>query len=847
MGIKIGKIIIGIIVVFITILEIGVVLCSMSGLSKTSESSLTIWAEGNTIKIKSDDPVKPISSDGVVVKACRNEYEPFQLIITAGNEKLKNVSVEISDLVDGYGNKIRKENITMFRVWYIKCYHRSNGLGDAGEWPDGLIPFVNPYTPSEMIGIPFDVFPGKNQPIWVKIYVPKNTEPGIYTATISINADNENTQKIPLTLQVWNFTLPDETHIKAVYSIEQGLSLHQYFNAEYNSIEHNKLREKYYDLLADNRLSPGIIYYKTPEYREVDGNVQLDFSESDVLYSHLLDEKHVSAFGIPLPWDDWNECYIFEGHPETTDFSDYEFTNKVKQYFSILYDHFEEKGWIDKHYVYVWDETEWVSDEPFHNAKEGYERVINWSNLIHAANSNLKFLIMDFPIPVSPYWPDLGDYADIWDPYMDTVDIYPEVIRELQSLGKEIWTATNNYADFIDYKATMHRSIAWFAYKYDIKGLDQWDTTYWWSYTEDKIINPWQDDPITYGGNGGGAMIYPGKDIGINGPLPTIRLELNRESVEDYEYLYLLEQLGGKEYAKNITTNILPYEIFSSETSAETFYNAREALAEEIINLQEQQKSNLGTISGRVTNVNRQPIIGAFVSTGISGAITDNQGKYSLTVPAGKKMVTVTTPTRKSCMYPSYYERYNSSSQSIKVNAGEKIENIDFNLVKMQKNSTLISSFEDDIANWTVIDPVSVKQSTENVTNGTYSYKVIFDDARETDMYVEFIVGEGSTFEALEFDIYNAENEFTSLYLYMGENWEYEKYLNLPPKTAVHISIPLWEIEAKINIQGETILGFCADNIEYSDDGSQMPLGKKTLYFDNIRLIGEGNIILMEY
>jgi hypothetical protein len=49
----------------------------MSGLSKTLESSLTIWAEGNTIKIKSDDPVKPISSDGVVVKARRNEYEPF--------------------------------------------------------------------------------------------------------------------------------------------------------------------------------------------------------------------------------------------------------------------------------------------------------------------------------------------------------------------------------------------------------------------------------------------------------------------------------------------------------------------------------------------------------------------------------------------------------------------------------------------------------------------------------------------------------------------------------------------------------------------------------------------------
>jgi hypothetical protein len=35
------------------------------------------------------------------------------LIITASNGKLKNVSVEISDLVDGYGNKIGKENITI--------------------------------------------------------------------------------------------------------------------------------------------------------------------------------------------------------------------------------------------------------------------------------------------------------------------------------------------------------------------------------------------------------------------------------------------------------------------------------------------------------------------------------------------------------------------------------------------------------------------------------------------------------------------------------------------------------------------------------------------------------------
>jgi hypothetical protein len=47
-------------------------------------------------------------------------------------------------------------------------------------------------------------------------------------------------------------------------------------------------------------------------------------------------------------------------------------------------------------------------------------------------------------------------------------------------------------------------------------------------------------------------------------------------------------------------------------------------------------------------------------------------------------------------------------------------------------------------------------------------------------------------------------------------------------------------INFDINKKGEILLGFCVDNIEYSDDSSQMSLGKKTLYFDDIRVIIKG-------
>ncbi len=840
---RIRKLIVGIIVVFLAMSGIGVVLGSTSVLSKSLDEGFSVWIEGNTVKIRPDDPMKPIDSGRrVVVKASKNEYEPFQLVITAIDGKLENVNVELTDLVDGNGNRIEQENIKMFREGYIRCYRPSDRLGEAGEWPDALIPFVNPYAPSETIGVPFDIPSGRNQPIWIRVYVPKNAVSGIYNGSISVSADNEKTQTIPLTLHVWDFTLPDETHIKAIYGVENGSFLNEDFGVEYNNTRHNELRVKYYDLLAENRLSPGMIYYQMPDYSEVDGTVQLDFSESDGLYSHLLDEKHVSAFGMPSPWDDMNEYYVFGDHPERADFSNDEFTNKVRQYFSIVHNHFEEKKWLDKHYVYVIDETEWVSDEPYNNGKEGYERVIKWSELVHDANPNLKFVIMDFPIPLSPYWPDLRAYGDIWDPYMDDVDSYPRAIREQQAAGKETWAATNKYADYIDYKATMHRSLAWFAYKYDLNGLDQWDTTYWWSETEDRIINPWQDDPMTYAGNGGGAMIYPGKDIGINGPVSTIRLELARESIEDYEYLYLLEQLGGKEYAKGITTNILPSEILSLETPAETFYAAREAIAEEIVNLQ-QQRSELGIIRGKVTNVYGQSVIGAFVSTGISGDITDNNGKYSLSVPAGEARITVAIPMMKSCLYPSYHEQYVSSSRTVNVDAGEEISNVDFSLMKIQKSSASISSFEDGIAYWVVESPISTERSTEHVTDGTYSYKVVFDDEQETDMYIEFSIEKGSVFDTLEFDVYNSQDEFTGLNLYIGESWEYENLLYLPPKTSMHISVPTAEIETKIKLQNTVTLGFCVDNIGYDDEGMGTPLGKKTLYFDNVKLIGEGSVL----
>ena len=55
--------------------------------------------------------------------------------------------------------------------------------------------------------------------------------------------------------------------------------------------------------------------------------------------------------------------------------------------------------------------------------------------------------------------------------------------------------------------------------------------------------------------NGDGLLIYPGKEMT---PLPSIRLEVIRDGVEDYEYLVLLEQAAGDEAVKGLVDRIAP-------------------------------------------------------------------------------------------------------------------------------------------------------------------------------------------------------------------------------------------------------------------------------------------------
>ena len=96
-----------------------------------------------------------------------------------------------------------------------------------------------------------------------------------------------------------------------------------------------------------------------------------------------------------------------------------------------------------------------------------------------------------------------------------------------------------------------HRLLFWQQKRENIEGLLYWDTT-WWNPASTQ--NPWADmatvKDINPNIHGDGAILYPGKQVGVDGPVSSIRLEMIRDGLEDFDYLTLVDARLGKDVTR---------------------------------------------------------------------------------------------------------------------------------------------------------------------------------------------------------------------------------------------------------------------------------------------------------
>jgi len=221
-----------------------------------------------------------------------------------------------------------------------------------------------------------------------------------------------------------------------------------------------------------------------------------------------------------------------------------------------IVEHFKAKGWLDRAYMYWFDEPD----------TKDYEFVADGMKLIKRAAPGLTRMLTEQPEE------GLIGNVDLWCPVVSKIG--PETIAERRKHGERFWwylccgPRAPYIGLFIDHPAVDLRVWAWLSRKWGVEGQLVWTSNYWTStaaFPPPDIQNPWADPmsyvsgysykpgQIGYWGNGDGRFLYPpNRDVKndkrkhLCGPVHSIRWELLREGIEDYDYFVLLDQLIAK-------------------------------------------------------------------------------------------------------------------------------------------------------------------------------------------------------------------------------------------------------------------------------------------------------------
>ncbi len=538
------------------------------------------WAEG-TYKVFRETGVPEEKSEAIKISAAGNEYEPFQLVLRPKVEVPEVNFVEVSDFRNGSGDTISQENVEVNTVEYVKVEKPTDGLGHVGLYPDPLPAF----KPNLVLRT------GENQPIWFTVYVPSETPAGLYRGGIVLTVGGWRLEEIPVSLEVYDFTLPKETHTETAY----GVSL----NANYHGLESQEDKEKTYDLYMQNCAKHRISPYAPMRFHRIrcrvepasgdgDARIELDFSDFDEAARKYLDEYGFTAF---------NFASIVSGFDVSPRWNNEDEKRLKAQVIKKVCDHLAEKGWLKKAYDY------WIDEPP----RDKYEEVMESMLFLKETEPRLRRLLT-FCHDKSPL-PFFYGGVNLWVPVLSL--FHPERANERQALEESVWWYVccgphhpypNN---FIDHPAINHRIRFWMIQKYGTDGSLYWSVTYWRQ-------NPWKT-AMSYSpqggtwGNGDGRLLYPPtkeppEKPMVCGPINSIRFEMLREGLEDREYLWVLSQ-RLKELKKRSgapsteavengekamgTVDRMVRRLIEYETDPKRLYGARDEVARAIVSLQE--------------------------------------------------------------------------------------------------------------------------------------------------------------------------------------------------------------------------------------------------------------------
>jgi hypothetical protein len=527
------------------------------GSGKTAGNLRAIWAVSDGEKIERDELNSPHKHgntvwDGKKIKlfgGC-NEIIAFQLIVETGPAGIKQLSAALPELtLKGGRQKIlyrppgsdpsqsAGRPIQLFSVNYLNVT-RATGASwfykSAAAHPQDPVG----WKPVQLVpenaragrgGFPLAVAPNQHQAIWVEIYTARDLSAGIYQGQVTVSADGKRTT-IPVELEVFDFTLPDENSLPAmVYYQRDQPVLYQGRNldAEYHRFGHRHRIEL-------------VHAYSIESVKAAAGRFN--------------GEDFTKAQGYEGPGEGiGNRIVPATFYGPGKDFDQRESAwKKSDTWIRFLKEH------LPRAITFLY-----LPDEP---SPRQYDYIRQLADNVHSNPGPGRQL----PTMVTKHYvKELDGTIDIWNASGLWFDI--KAAEAERARGKQYWTYNGGRpaigALLIDTPATDARVIPWACFKHGIEVYFQWHGVHWRHNSQkqgERNQNVWLN-PVTFDNrgqpnkpfndqnfaNGDGVLIYPGEeklhpeqDRGIAGPISTVQLANLRRGLQDHLYLTMARKLG---------------------------------------------------------------------------------------------------------------------------------------------------------------------------------------------------------------------------------------------------------------------------------------------------------------
>jgi hypothetical protein len=490
--------------------------------SNLHAQTFDVWTLDVHSKIFSDS--QPAETKNIAISAASNEFESAQFAIRSSVDQ-PGVTITPSALTcEKTGQKIDASNIRIRRIGML---HITKNTQQADE-------IVVRKAPCDLPEILYDenvvsLKADETMGIWVTVFVPKGVAAGNYVGSIAIRNENIETE-LPFSLEVFPFELPDTRHLYMTnwWSLS---NIARYHELEYLSEEYWVMVEKYLKNMGEHRQNVILVPWIPSSgkflraVRKEDGTFEYDFSGFERLLqlaekygvAERIELSHVGGVNRESHSIDFISTSLFD--EKTQENVTLSVDEWLEPSLKALCDYLKKTGRLERAMIHV-------ADEPYLQDIEAWR----------AASKRIRDIAPELKQIDAIETMNFSNRLDVWVPKLTHFDRWRQGYEARRDQG-EFWyyicchpVGVHYPNRFMDLPSARIRVLHWINYSENLVGYLHWGYNYW----QGDAYGP----PTETYGPGDTHLVYPTKD----GLLDSIRWELQRESVEDFEYLKLLEE-----------------------------------------------------------------------------------------------------------------------------------------------------------------------------------------------------------------------------------------------------------------------------------------------------------------